>query len=56
VADMLWNRNGIPLGRGAQFYRALRYFEPAFSWAVKQGFTWLIPLKELAKRRLFSPT
>jgi glycosyltransferase involved in cell wall biosynthesis len=56
VADMLWNRNGIPLARKAQFYRALRYFEPAFTWAVKQGFTWLIPLKELAKRRLFSPT
>jgi glycosyltransferase involved in cell wall biosynthesis len=56
VADMLWNRNVVPLRWGAQLYRALRRCEPVFTWAVNQGFTWLIPLKEHAKRRLFSPT
>jgi glycosyltransferase involved in cell wall biosynthesis len=56
VADWLWNRNGVPLARGARFYKTIRYLEPAFSWAVSRGLTWLVPLKERAKRRLLSST
>ncbi|HWP59940.1 MAG TPA: glycosyltransferase [Candidatus Acidoferrales bacterium] len=54
LSDQLWVARASKDWR-VQFYQSLRFFEPAFSWAVNVGFTWLVPIKEKLKQLLTQP-
>ncbi|MGH7845185.1 MAG: glycosyltransferase [Candidatus Binatia bacterium] len=51
LSDQLWVEHTSKDWR-ARFYQSLRLCEPAFSWAVNLGFTWLVPVKEKVKQIL----